>query len=59
MTAPGGSTAVGSEPLGPMETSVLAMVLFAVPSLLPVAAAIHLGIRLRSHIAAVRGALPS
>ena len=42
-----GSTAVGSAPLGPTETSLLAVVLFAAPFLLPVAAAIYLGVRLR------------
>jgi hypothetical protein len=59
MTSAGGSTAVGSEPLGPTETSVLAVVVFVVPFVLPVAAAIYLGIRLRSRTAPVRGRLPS
>jgi hypothetical protein len=59
MVSAGGSTAVGSEPLGPTETSVLAMVLFAVPFILPVAAAIYLGVRLRSPAATPRGDLPS
>jgi uncharacterized membrane protein len=59
MTSAGGSTAVGSEPLGPTETSMLAVVVFVVPFVLPVAAAIYLGIRLRSRTAPVRGQLPS
>jgi hypothetical protein len=59
LTAAGGSRAVGSEPLGPTETSVLAVVVFVVPFVLPVAAAIYLGIRLRSRTAPVRGRLPS
>ena len=42
-----GSTAMGSAPVGPAETSLLAVVLFAAPFLLPVAAAIYLGVRLR------------
>jgi hypothetical protein len=45
----GGSTAVGSGPLGPTETSLLEVVVFVVPFLLPIAAAIYLGIRLRAH----------
>lgn len=44
----GGSTAVGSGPLGPTETSLLEVVVFVVPFLLPIAAAIYLGIRLRA-----------
>jgi uncharacterized membrane protein len=48
MSTPGGSG------LGPMEVVVL-----AAPVVLPVAAAIYLGIRLRSHTTAVRGELPS
>ena len=44
-----GSTAVGSEPLGPTETSLLEVVVFVVPFLLPIAAAIYLGFRLRTH----------
>ena len=59
MTSAGGSTAVGSEPLGPTETSVLTVVVFVVPFVLPVAAAIYLGVRLRSRTAAVRGELSS
>ena len=55
MLSAGGSTAVGSEPLGPTETSLLALVLFVVPFVLPMAAAIYLGFRLRAHTAAVRG----
>jgi uncharacterized membrane protein len=42
------SAAVGSEGLGPAETGVLAVVLFVVPFVLPVAAAIYLGFRLRA-----------
>jgi hypothetical protein len=45
----GGSTAVGSGPLGPTETSLLEVAVFVVPFLLPIAAAIYLGIRLRAH----------
>jgi hypothetical protein len=44
-----GSTTVGSGPPGPTETSLLAVVLFVVPFLLPIAAAIYLGFRLRTH----------
>jgi hypothetical protein len=44
----GGSRAVGSEPLGPTETSLLEVVVFVVPFLLPIVAAIYLAIRLRS-----------
>jgi hypothetical protein len=47
------STPGGSGP-GPMEVVVL-----AAPVVLPVAAAIYLGIRLRSHTTAVRDELPS
>ena len=46
-----GSTAVGSGPLGPTETSLLEVVVFVVPFLLPIAAAIYLGFRLRSRTA--------
>lgn len=45
-----GSTAVGSGPLGPAETSLLEVVVFAVPFILPIAAAIYLGFRPRAHI---------
>jgi hypothetical protein len=44
-----GSTAVGSGPLGPTETSLLEVVVFVVPFILPIAAAIYLGFRLRAH----------
>jgi uncharacterized membrane protein len=44
-----GSTAVGSGPLGPTEMSLVEVVLFLAPFLLPVVAAIHLGFRLRAH----------
>jgi uncharacterized membrane protein len=43
-----GSTAVGSGPMGPTETSLLEVVLFVLPFLLPIAAAIYLAIRLRA-----------
>jgi hypothetical protein len=42
-----GSTAVGAGPVGPAETSVLAVVLFLIPFLLPIVAAAYLAIRLR------------
>jgi uncharacterized membrane protein len=48
MSASRGSTAVGSGPLGPTETSLLEVVVFVVPFLLPIAAAIYLGFRLRT-----------
>jgi uncharacterized membrane protein len=44
-----GSTAVGSGPLGPTEMSLVEVVLFLAPFLLPVVAAIYLGFRLRAH----------
>ncbi len=44
-----GSTAVGSGPLGPAETGALEVVMFVVPFLLPIAAAVYLGFRLRTH----------
>ena len=47
-----GSTAVGSGPLGPTETSLLELILFVVPFLLPVLAAVYLGFRLRRRAAA-------
>jgi HAAS len=50
-----GSTAVGSGPLGPTETSLLEVVVFVVPFLLPIAAAIYLGFRLRAHAGTVPG----
>jgi hypothetical protein len=43
-----GSTAVGSGPPGPTETSLLEVVLFVLPFVLPIAAAIYLAIRLRT-----------
>ena len=55
MISAGGSPAVGSELLGPTETSLVVVVLFVVPFVLPIAAAIYLGFRLRAHTAAVRG----
>ena len=44
-----GSPAVGSGPLGPTETSLLEVVLFVVPFILPIVAAVYLGFRLRTH----------
>jgi Protein of unknown function (DUF1700) len=44
-----GSTAVGSGPLGPAETSLLEVVVFVVPFILPIAATIYLAFRLRAH----------
>ena len=35
---------------GPAETSLFAVVVFVVPFLLPIAAAVYLGFRLRAHI---------
>ena len=52
MTSAGGSRAVGSAPLGPSETSLMEVVLVAAPFVLPVLAAIYLGIRLRGRGAA-------
>ena len=52
MTSAGGSRAVGSAPLGPSETSLMAVVLVAAPFVLPVVAAIYLGFRLRGRGAA-------
>jgi hypothetical protein len=48
MSAGTGSTTVGSGPLGPTETSLLEVVVFVVPFVLPIAAAIYLGFRLRA-----------
>jgi hypothetical protein len=42
-----GSTAVGSAPPGPAETSLLEVVLFVLPFLLPIVAAVYLAVRLR------------
>jgi hypothetical protein len=47
-----GPTAVGSEPVGPTGPSLLEVVLFVVPFILPVAAAIYLGLRLPALTAA-------
>jgi len=47
MTSAGGSRAVGSAPLGPPETDLLALFLFVVPFVVPIVAAIYLGFRLR------------
>jgi uncharacterized membrane protein len=43
-----GPTPVGSGPLGPAETSLFEVIVFVVPFVLPIAAAIYLGIRLRA-----------
>ena len=51
MTSAGGSRAVGSAPLGPSETSLMAVVLVVIPFVLPVLAAIYLGFRLRRRAA--------
>jgi hypothetical protein len=48
----GGSTAVGSGPPGPTETSLLEVILFVLPFLLPIATAIYLGLRLRGRTTA-------
>jgi hypothetical protein len=55
MTSAGGSTAVGSGTPGPAETSLVAVVLVAVPFVLPVAAAVYLGFRFRAQAVAVPG----
>lgn len=47
-SGPAGSPA----PLGPTETSLFEVALFVLPFVLPMAAAIYLGRRLRRHIAA-------
>ena len=47
MTSAGGSRAVGSAPLGPSETNLVGVVLVVAPFVLPIAAAIYLGLRLR------------
>jgi HAAS domain-containing protein len=52
MTSAGGSRAVGSAPLGPSETSLMEVVLVAAPFILPILAAIYLGVRLRGRDAA-------
>ena len=39
---------MGSGPLGPTETSLLEIVLFGLPFLVPIAAAIYLAFRLRA-----------
>ena len=52
MTSAGGSRAVGSAPLGPSETNLMGVVLVAAPFVLPVLAAIYLGVRLRGRDAA-------
>lgn len=55
LTSARGPSAAGAGPLGPTETSLAAVVLVVVPFVLPVAAAVYLGLRLRAHTAAVRG----
>ena len=52
MTSAGGSRAVGSAPLGPSETSLVGVVLVVAPFVLPIAAAIYLGFRLRAGVTA-------
>ena len=52
MTSAGGSRAVGSAPLGPSETSLMGLSWSSAPFVLPVAAAIYLGFRLRGRVAA-------
>jgi hypothetical protein len=52
MTSAGGSSAVGSAPLGPSETNLVGVVLVVAPFVLPIAAAIYLGIRLRGGVVA-------
>jgi hypothetical protein len=47
MMATAGPRAAGSGPLGPAETNVVTLILVAVPFVLPVAAAVYLGFRLR------------
>ena len=51
MTSAGGSRAVGSAPLGPSETNLVGVVLVAAPFVLPVLAAIYIGVRLRGRAA--------
>jgi hypothetical protein len=58
MTSAGGSRAVGSAPLGPSETNLVEVVLVVAPFVLPVAAAIYLGVRLRAR-GAVAATSPS
>jgi hypothetical protein len=48
----GSRSAGSSAPLGPTETNLLEVVLFVLPFVLPIAAAIYLGIRLRGRTAA-------
>ena len=52
MTSAGGSRAVGSAPLGPSETNLVGVVLVVAPFVLPIAAAIYLGFRLRGGVVA-------
>jgi hypothetical protein len=51
----GGSTAVGSGPPGPTELGLLEVILFVIPFVLPIAAAIYLGFRLRGLAGAAPG----
>jgi hypothetical protein len=51
MTSAGGSRAVGSAPPGPSETNLLEVSLFVAPFVLPIVAAIYLGVRLRRRAA--------
>jgi hypothetical protein len=52
MTSAEGSRAVGSAPLGPSETSLIGVALVVAPFVLPIAAAIYLGFRLRGGVVA-------
>jgi hypothetical protein len=52
MTSAGGSRAVGSAPLGASETSLIGVALVVAPFVLPIAAAIYLGFRLRGGVVA-------
>ena len=51
MTSAGGSRAVGSAPPGPSETNLTGMILVVAPFVLPIVAAIYLGVRLRASTA--------
>jgi hypothetical protein len=48
MASTGGSRPVGSAPLAPAGPGPLEVILFVLPFVLPIAAAIYLGIRLRA-----------
>jgi hypothetical protein len=51
MTSAGGSRAVGSAPPGPSETNLTGVILVVAPFVLPIVAAIYLGVRLRASTA--------